>query len=247
MHSIAPISSFPETADIETASEDYARRFSGAVGGYFLEKQADITLELMADHPGATVLDVGGGHAQLALPLVKKGFELTVTGSHPLCRKRLDALLPSGSFRYHGCDMLALPFENRAFDWVLAFRLLPHVSQWQRLIRELCRVASKAVIVDYPDIRSFNILYRLLFDLKKAMEGNTRPFLMFSRSQLAKNFAANDFGNPVFRPEFFAPMVLHRKLKNVSMSKALESVFQEMGLTRRLGSPIILKVSRTDE
>ena len=37
---------FPETADIETASEDYASRFAGEVGRYFLQVQADITLQL---------------------------------------------------------------------------------------------------------------------------------------------------------------------------------------------------------
>ena len=70
-----------ETADIETASEGYASRFRGAAGEYFLARQADITLEFLRDLPGAKVLEVGGGHAQLAEPLVKNGYRVTITGS----------------------------------------------------------------------------------------------------------------------------------------------------------------------
>ena len=35
-------------ADVETASEGYARRFAGPVGAWFLEIQARLTLELLA-------------------------------------------------------------------------------------------------------------------------------------------------------------------------------------------------------
>ena len=34
------MSAFPETADVETSSDDYARRFAGPVGEWFLERQA---------------------------------------------------------------------------------------------------------------------------------------------------------------------------------------------------------------
>ena len=61
-------SGFPETADVETSSEDYARRFSGRVGEYFLEVQARAALDLLVPWPGARVLDVGGGHGTLGIP-----------------------------------------------------------------------------------------------------------------------------------------------------------------------------------
>ena len=64
--------------DVETSSEDYARRFAGGVGAWFVEAQARITLELLAPWPRARVLDVGGGHAQLTGPLVEAGYDVTV-------------------------------------------------------------------------------------------------------------------------------------------------------------------------
>lgn len=235
---------FPETADIETASDDYATRFAGAVGQYFLEVQTKLTLDLLRPYQGARILDVGGGHCQLARPLIEQGFQLTITGSDDSCGIRPQTLLPPGSYTYITCNSLELPFANKAFDVVLSFRLLPHVTRWEALIGELCRVADKLVIVDYPDTRSSNLLYRLLFHLKKSMEGNTRTYTMFNRAQIRRQFAAHGFAPPVYSPEFFWPMVLHRHLKRPFISRALEAPPRWLGLTHLLGSPIIASSSR---
>jgi SAM-dependent methyltransferase len=236
--------SFLETADIETATEDYAARFSGPAGEYFLEEQAAITLDLLRHLPGARVLEVGGGHAQLAEPLIRNGYSVTVTGSDDRCRLRLDQRLVPGSFTYLTCDSLHLPFEDRFFDVVMAFRLLPHVTRWRELIAELCRVADKCVIFDYPDRRSTNILYGQMFGMKKKMEGNTRPFTLYSRGAITAEVVTNGFARPLFRPEFLLPMVLHRKLGNKSLSKAAETCFRWTGLTGLFGSPIIFRSDR---
>lgn len=233
-----------ETADIETASDDYAARFAGQAGAFFLERQTSITLDLLRDLPGATVLDVGGGHAQLAEPLVRQGFRVTVTGSDPVCRVRLDRLLPADSFVYQTCDSLALPFADRSFEVVMAFRLLPHADRWRQLLTEMCRVARRCVVVDYPDRRSSNVLYQLLFAAKKKMEGNTRTFTLFSRHEIAGELAQHGFANPIFRPEFFLPMVVHRKLGKRGLSALLEGGSRLCGLNRLFGSPIIVRADR---
>lgn len=230
-----------ETADIETASDDYASRFSGPVGKYFLEVQARLTLELLRDLPGASVLDVGGGHAQLTMPLATHGYDVTVTGSADICRARLDRYCPAGSFTYITCDCLNLPFADNRFDVVMAFRLLPHATQWQRLVREMCRVAGKVVIFDYPDKRSVNILYDLLFALKKNLEGNTRTYTLFTRKEIRDALAASGFTAQQFRPEFFVPMVVHRKLQHPELSSVVEGFFHRVGLTGLFGSPVILR------
>lgn len=234
--------SFPEIADIETSSSDYARRFSGKIGEYFLNVQTKAVLNLLSSWPKARVLDVGGGHAQTAVPLIKHGYDVTVTGSSEVCKDRLSSFLKSDSFNFKCCDMLNLPFEDNSFDIVLAFRLLPHVNQWQRLISEMCRVSKEAVIVDYPDIRSFNIISERLFKAKKAIEGNTRPFRCFSRTEILFEFGKSNFNTPLFRPEFTVPMVIHRAVKLVPFSKTIEFLSCLCGLTFLFGSPVILRV-----
>src|SRR5205823_2917232 len=138
------------------------RRFAGEVGKFFLDVQTAKVLELLAPWPGARVLEVGGGHGQLAGPLAERGYSVTVTGSAAVCQERLGRELA-----FEVCDADRLPFPDRAFDVVMAVRLLTHLERWREALAEMCRVARRAVIVDYPDTRSFNRLYGALFAWKK--------------------------------------------------------------------------------
>lgn len=235
-----------EEPDVETSSEGYASRFRGESGRYFLEVQTAIALEMLAPYPGARVLDVGGGHAQLAVPLVERGFDVTVVGSGEVCRDRLDRLLPRDQFAFQACDLLRLPFADRSFDVVIAFRLIAHVERWRELVRELCRVAERAVILDYSDARSFNLFYGPLFRLKKAIEGNTRTFLVFRPGEVAGEMARHGFCRPVTRRELFVPMVVHRAVDRGGFSRGVERVSSLVGLTRALGSPVVLRAERQE-
>ena len=233
-----------ETADIETSSEIYARRFAGPIGRYFLDMQHWHVRALIEPWARGQVLDVGGGHAQLAVPLVREGFEVTVAGSDPVCEARLVAALAPGSYRFRACDLLDLPFADRTFDAVVAVRLLPHVARWQRLLQEMCRVARYAVIVDYPAVASANVMARRLFGLKRAIEPDTRPYRCFRRGELLEVLAAQGFDAPTFRPQFAVPMVAHRRVGSVRLSRAAEAAARALGITGRFGSPVIMRVVR---
>ncbi len=236
---------YRETADIETASNDYARRFSGQAGQFFLETQNHITMNLLADiEPGASILDIGGGHGQLTKALLTAGFCVTITGSDDCCRERLDANFSQEDFTYKTCDSLHLPFADKSFDMVISFRLLPHATQWQGIVAEMCRIAKTCVLFDYPDIRSSNIFYSLLFRIKKRMEGNTRTYTLFKRRQMSNELSINNYAKPQFKAEFFLPMVLHRKIANKKFSLLTENLFRYSGMTHLFGSPIIVRSNR---
>lgn len=236
-----PTSGFPETADIETSSEAYARRFAGAVGAWFLEIQARLTLAVLAGAcPGkATVLDVGGGHGQLAGPLVRAGQAVTVLGSDPSCGQRVADLVATRQCRFEVGNVVALPYPDRAFDVALSFRLLPHCEAWPRLIAELCRVARVAVIVDYPIAGGINALAPALFGAKKTLEGNTRAWRAFRDAEIAAEFERHGFRRQRREPQFFLPMALHRAMRCRRLSALLETGCRGLGLTRRWGSPVI--------
>jgi ubiquinone/menaquinone biosynthesis C-methylase UbiE len=233
-----------DAPDIETASEDYARRFEGKVGNYFLEFQAGIVLKMLEPNRNPAILDIGGGHAQLTVPLVKSGYNVTVTGSDTICRRRLDSRLPPGSFRFQTANLRHLPFPNEAFDVVMAFRLLTHLENWQMLLAEICRVSKNTIILDYPDVRSVNYFSESLFGTKKAIEGNTRPFRLFARRQVLDTLEAHGFGQAVLRPQFVLPMVVHRMVGSVGFTKCVETICRFLGLRCLFGSPIILKATR---
>lgn len=242
-----PLRDSRENADVETSSEAYAGRFPGALGEFLLEPQTRALLDLLAPYPGARILDIGGGHAQVAPVLVRHGYAVTVVGSDEVCRERLDRVLAPDQFEFLAADLLDLPIPDRSFDVVVTFRLLAHVERWRQLLAEMCRVARAAVVFDYSDTHSFNLLYGRFFEWKRALEGNTRPFRCFAPGEPAAECARHGFPRSQERRELFVPMVVHRTLRNVPISRTVEAVSQRAGLTRRFGSPVVLRAERLGE
>lgn len=231
-----------EIADIETSSEGYAARFAGPVGEWMLGVQESIVLSWVRDVLPDAVLDVGGGHGQLAGPLARAGNKITVLGSDPVCAKRIEVEIRAGKIKFQVGNVMALPFPDKSFDVVISIRLLPHCERWPELIRELCRVARKSVVVDYP---LENKAAAILFSAKKKLEGNTRPWLSFSHATVQTEFEKNGFRLKRRTGQFFLPMVLHRTLKCRALSSFLESICHSLGLTRRWGSPVLAEMQRS--
>jgi hypothetical protein len=115
---------------------------------------------------------------------------------------------------------------------------------WRHLIGELCRVAKRSVVLDYPSLRSANVVSERLFDLKKGIELNTRRFMTFSPSQIRVAFASRGYVVRAERPQFLWPMVLHRLANRSAFSTAAELPGRVLGLTRWFGSPILVRADR---
>ncbi len=243
----SPQNPFPETADIETSSDDYASRFSGPTGEWMLKVQEEIVLSFLRNTPGASVLDVGGGHGQLAGPLCRDGYPVTVLGSDESCRRRIAAIVDSGKCVFKTGNVIGLPFADKSFDFVLCFRLVTHCGKWPKLIEELCRVAKCSVIIDYPTSQSLNKVSPALFSAKKKMEGNTRTWRLFRHDEINAEFARHGFAPSRRRGQFFLPMVLHRALKCRPLSQFLEACCRAVGLARGFGSPVIVEFQRAQK
>jgi len=238
-------SHFPETADIETSSDGYAARFAGATGEWMLSVQERVVLRFLNGTAANTVLDVGGGHGQLAGPLCRAGYAVTVLGSSDACRTRISTLADAGQCRFQVGDVLHLPFPDRSFETVLCFRLITHCTKWPSLVAELCRVADRNVIVDYPTSRSLNKIAPALFGAKKQIEGNTRTWRLFSHAEIDGEFGRHGYRLDQRRGQFFFPMVLHRMLKCRPVSAAMEGASRLAGLNCLFGSPVIARMVRT--
>ena len=230
-----------EQADVETSSDAYARRFAGSVGAYFLEVQTAATLELLRPWPGASVVDVGGGHGQVTGPLVDAGYRVTVLGSAPCCESRVREWTRKGKADFVAGDLLSAPFPDRSFDVALSYRLLPHVRRWPALVAELARVARAAVVVDYPTNRSVNAFSGWSFGLKRSVEGDTRPFRVFRDEEIEEAFARRGLSPTGRRPQFLFPMALHRATGSAALARAVEGAGGILGLRHAFGSPVILR------
>lgn len=231
-----------EMPDVETSSDDYARRFQGSAGRYLLSIQADAVARALQGVPPGNALDVGGAHGQLVEVLRALGWQVTVHGTSAECEANLRR-------RHFGCTFLrgplhALPAADRSFDLVVAVRLLPHVTHWSQLVGEMCRVSRRTVLFDYPSKGGLNALTPLLFGVKKSIEGNTRDYRSFSRHELDVELQRHSFEIERQVKQFFLPMVVHRVGRAALPLRAAEQVCRFSGLTALAGSPVILRAGR---
>lgn len=232
-----------EDADRHASTQEYAARFSGDTGSWMLSIQEHALLRMLPD-AACTVLDVGGGHGQTALPLNKSGRSVTIVGSSVECSERLRDYIESGSISFRTGNLIDLPFEDNSFDAVISFRLMSHCTEWRTLIAEMCRVANSTVIFDYPIWCSTNFLTPLLFRVKRLIEGNTRRYRIFTTNELRREFSQHGFECADLHKQFFFPMGLHRAINSQRISALLERIPRMFGLTRLFGSPVVICFTR---
>ena len=247
-HTSPPPQPAPVYADVETASDDYASRFSGKAGAWLLDIQARALDDVLSRYPAGveklTALDVGGGHGQIAPILARRGCSVTVIGSGAAMQPSLAAGVARVEYRFDVGDLLKLPYADGSFDIVASFRLLPHMDNWEQLVGEMCRVARRGVIVDYPTTQSFNFLTPVLFGAKKRAEGNTRAYRLFRHHEVIREFSRNGFRRGGRVGEFFWPMVVHRLLKAPALSELVELPPRMCGLNTAFGSPCVFNFYR---
>ena len=236
------------TPDIETASADYARRFSGPIGEFLLRRQASGVRRLLGSGPlrPMTALDVGGGHAQLTPLLLECGFDVWVQGSAPVCGERIEPLVAANEGRLHfvASPLSSLPFPDRYFDLVVGIRLLAHVERWRELLGEMARVCRHRLMVDYSPLVGLNALRPMLFPLKRRIEGNTRPYFNYAKGDLIGELRCAGFQRFAVEKQFLVPMAIHRALENPTLSDMVETMCRLFGLTALLGSPALLLAER---
>jgi SAM-dependent methyltransferase len=244
MDSVETMDGYVEHCDVHSSSDDYARRFAGSLGQWMLDVQARAVLELIEPWRNGSVLDVGGGHAQLAGPLREAGYTVTILGSDDICAQRPRKLLAHTDVGFVTGDITDPPFAAAEFDVVLAFRLMAHVRDWRRMMSGLCRVARHAVVIDFASPVGINAIAPMLFAAKMRVETNTRPFRLLRRRAVQAALSTEGFCNFRHIGEYVAPMAFHRMLDAPLLSRALEGVARGAGLTRHFGSPVVLRATR---
>ncbi len=232
--------------DVFTASDDYARRFAGPVGRWFLEVQAACVRAFLPNERDLEILELGGGHGQLAPTLLELGHRVCVQGSDASCRRRIEPLLADAPdrVRFIECGLWDLPFDDRSFDVCIAVRLLAHVERWRELLAEMARVTRRRIIVDFPPRRGFGVLTPWVLGIKDRVETSTRPWFCYRTRELAGQFRRLGFGRVRTKAQFFWPMALHRALHRRSLSVMLEAGPRAVGLTDRFGGPVVLSAER---
>jgi SAM-dependent methyltransferase len=233
-----------QAPDVESSTGAYARRFSGAIGEWFLERQSEGVRALLAPLGPCRILEVGGGHAQLTGALLEAGHTVTVQGSHTSCAARVRRIFPQDRVPFVESPLDLLPFEDQSFDAVVSIRTMAHVEDPASFLAECVRVARRGVLIDYPSTRSVNLFVDLFFDWKRGVEKDTRVYRTFADDDVASLFARHGLRRAGVVRQYFWPMVLHRAHKSPAIGRALEDGGSALGLTRLFGSPVLALYSR---
>jgi SAM-dependent methyltransferase len=232
-------------ADLDASTDRYANRFRGKSGAWLLSCQTAALRKLVGQDRGADVLDVGGGHGQIATPLLADGHAVTVHASSDAALGQVRGL-DHPDLTLSAGPLMPLPFPDRSFAIVTSFRIMAHIGDWRGYLAELARVARQAVIIDFPIPSGANALEPLLFGLKKRVEGDTRRFDTIRTADVRRSLESAGFPRTTEVGQFVLPIVLHRKLGLPRLSSVLERACAGFGLASALGTPVILRADRED-
>ena len=237
------LTNYPDAPDIESSTQDYAQRFKGQVGRWFLSTQQKATAKAIkkqfGDRKGLSVADIGGGHGQNINLIKNLGHELTVAGSFNSSTVLIQDAIDNKEIKYVEVSLRELPFPDNSFDVVICYRVYSHMDSWETLSDELMRVAKTLVLIDYPHKYSVNYFSDALFKIKKKIENNTRRYQMFTDSQISLQFASSNWKKVFSFRQFLLPMALHRLINIKPVSVCLEGVSRILGITLLFGSPVI--------
>jgi ubiquinone/menaquinone biosynthesis C-methylase UbiE len=234
--------SYSVYADPSTAKSFDRRRFSGPIGELIAGTQARVLANLVGRIHGRPILDVGTGTGRAALLLARGGANVTgVDASEEmLAIARQRAAEEGAKIRFLVGDAHALDFPDRSFDVAVSLRVLMHAPKWRRCIAELCRVADRLVIVDYPSRRSaaiFQSAWRQVFK-------GTEPYRVFSYAEIEDAFSRAGFRIRSVHRQFVLPIAFHKMIGSRRFTIRVEEALERLGLLKLFGSPVTLVAER---
>ena len=109
---------------------------------------------------GSTVLDAGCGDGFLGSRLLHEK-QCIVTGMD-VAQVALDKAQERGLTVVQGSLDQALPFADNSFDYVIASESIEHIVQSEAALKELYRVARRAVLISVPNTGFWRYRWQLL-------------------------------------------------------------------------------------
>ena len=239
--------SYAAYADPAMARSFDNRRFSGPIGELIARSQARVLANMVGRIKDRNVLDVGTGTGRAAFILALGGARVTAVDASEemlaIARQRAAEQLLT-TIKFQRGDAHHLEFADRSFDAVVSFRMLMHTPEWQRCVSELCRVAARLVIVDYPSATSVALFESLA---RRAMHGagmKTEPYRVFTRGMIADAFDRNGFRIRSVHRQFVLPIALHKAIGSRKFTLWSERLLDHAGLLKPFGSPVTLVAER---
>ncbi len=238
--------SYTVYADPGTARTFDDRRFGGPIGALVAGTQARVLTNMVGRIHERPILDVGTGTGRAALLFARGGARVTgVDASEQMlaiARQRAGAEGLKAAFQIG--DAHDLDFPDRAFDVAVSLRLLMHTPKWRRCVEELCRVADRLVIVDYPSAASAALIESMARHVLHAAGVRTEPYQVFRHRTIADAFEGCGFRIRSVHRLFVLPIALHKAIGSRRLTEAAEALLDRAHLLNTFGSPVTLVAER---
>ena len=238
--------SYSHYADPATARNFDDRRFGGPIGDLVASAQARVLANFIGRIQQREILDVGTGTGRAALLLARGGARVTgVDASEAMLDvARARAAADGVGVRFQLGDAHALDFPDRSFDVVVCLRVLMHTPRWRDCVAELCRVAERLVIVDYPAAASFALFESATRRVTHGLGARTEPYRVFTDGTIAGAFEHSGFRIRSTRRQFVLPIAFHKAIGSRRLTTGVENLLEKAGLLKVLGSPVSIVAER---
>ena len=238
--------SYAVYADPATARTFDDRRFGGPIGELIAAEQARVLTGFIGEIRDRRVLDVGSGTGRAALLLARAGARVTgVDASEAmLAVARQRAADAQAAIAFAVGDAHALEFPDRTFDVAVSFRVLMHTPQWGVCLGELCRVADRLVVIDYPSRSSVARLQAAGRRALSLLGLRTEAYRVFSDREIADALAQHGFQVRSRHRQFVLPIAVHKAVGSRRFTVASESLLNRIGLLSLFGSPVTVVAER---
>lgn len=149
------------------ADPDAVRHYTSRKPAKHQAEMALVARAFPALPPGSRALDAPCGAGRLSQWLVQRGLRVSALdlGAAAVAHTRTLLAEEGGDAQVREGDVFHLPWEDRAFQAVVCFRLLHHFQERARrraLVREMARVCDGYLLVSYLSPWSFTGLKRRL-------------------------------------------------------------------------------------
>ena len=186
--------------------------FGGPVGRLIVEMQEHVLLDFLGGSCPLTALDVGTGTGRAAFAMTQGGVRVTgadasremlkVAGRRSAENGLAVVFLPG--------DAHALPFADRSFDVVVSLRMLMHTPDWRRCLAEMCRVARRRLIFDYPPLVSFAALQTASRKAAQLVGRRVEAYHVLRTGAVRSVLHANGFEVVKMDRQFVLPIAFHK-------------------------------------
>jgi SAM-dependent methyltransferase len=233
-------------ADPTNAGRFDERRFGGPIGDLVASEQAAVLARFLGPVNDRAVIDVGTGTGRAALFLARAGARVTGidASEQMLALARARAAEQGLSVTFLQSDAHALRFPDRSFDTAVCLRVLMHTPAWGQCVSELCRVAERLVVFDYPAASSTALLQSWSRRAAHALGAHNEPYRVFTDREIAAAIAHAGFRIVSVHRQFVLPIALHKAIGSRRFTSVSERALGRLGLLNVFGSPVTILAER---